>query len=109
VVNATVTTTVRTGDNTWEVWDAGTYGQFNPQVTDRTTADGVREPGYYAFFVPAGQYKVAASAPECTSYESPILTVVDEPIYHNVGLRCTEEAATGVEYRIYLPLVVRQG
>jgi uncharacterized repeat protein (TIGR01451 family) len=109
VVNATVTATVRTGDNTWEVWDAGAHEQYNPQVTDRTTADGVREPGYYAFFVPAGQYKVAASAPECTRYQSPILTVVDEPIYHNVGLRCTDQAATGVDYQIYLPLLVRQG
>ncbi len=107
VVNATVTTTVRTGDDTWEVWDAQEHDQYNPQVTDRTTPDGVKEPGYYAFFVPSGQYKVHASAPGCLDYESPILTVVNEPVYHNVGLRCTEEAAVGVEYHVYLPLVVR--
>lgn len=106
IVNATVTCTVRTGDTAWEVWDASKYNQHNPQVTDDTTEDGVKELGYYAFFVPAGQYKIIATASGCVDYESPILTVIDEPIYHNVGMRCTQ-SVTGVRRKIYLPVVMK--
>ena len=106
IVNATVTCTVRTGDDSWEVWNAGMYDQHNPQVTDYRTADGVTDPGYFAFFVPAGQYKVVATASGCAAYESPILTVVDEPIYHNVGMRCAE-SVSGVAYEVFLPMTLK--
>lgn len=103
VTNATVTATVRSGDDVWTRWEAEATGQVNPQVTDYTTDDGIRVPGYYAFYVPSGQYRVLATAPGCTSYTSPILTVVDAPVFHNVGLRCTEEAQVGVSYSVMLP------
>ncbi|GIV77518.1 MAG: hypothetical protein KatS3mg050_1912 [Litorilinea sp.] len=107
ITNAVVTATVRVGDDQWERWPAEDYGQVNPQVTDASAADRISVPGYYAFYVPAGQYIVLATAPHCVPYTSPILTVVDEPIFHNVGMRCTSESQTGVEYRIFLPAVQR--
>ena len=107
ITNAIVTATERTGDNSWARWQAEKTGQINPQVTDNTTKDGIKIPGYFAFYVPSGQYKVLASAPYCASYTSPILTVVDSPVFHNVGMRCTDEAQTGIGYEIYLPVLMR--
>ncbi len=107
VTNATVTVTVRSGDNSWTLWNAATSGQVNPQVTDLTTPDGIRVPGYFAFYVPPGQYRVLASAPDCTSYVSPILTVVDAPVFHNVALRCGTNAQVGVNVKVYLPSIQR--
>jgi hypothetical protein len=107
ITNATVTATVRTGDDSWTRWPAEDTGQVNPQVTDYTTNDRIKVPGYYAFYVPSGQYRVAAKAPGCAPYTSPILTVVDAPIFHNVGMRCTDEAQTGVQYDQFLPILLR--
>jgi uncharacterized repeat protein (TIGR01451 family) len=96
IEQATVTAYVRTGDQEWDAWDAPRYDQVNPQVTDTATEDKVKQKGYYAFFVPSGQYRVVAQAPRFTEYESPILTVVNEPIYHNVGMRAIKEVQTAV-------------
>lgn len=106
ILNATVTATVRTGDDLWERWEAERTGQVNPQVTNTSKADGIGVPGYYAFYVPSGQYQVQASAPGCSPYLSPILTVIDAPIFHNVGMRCSKDALIGVQY-LYLPLTVK--
>ena len=97
IENATVTAYERTGDTDWTEWDAASRGQFNPQVTDTVTEDKVKQKGYFAFFVPTGQYRVAAEAPEYAAYESPILTVINEPIYQNVGMRRSEKTQTGVK------------
>jgi uncharacterized repeat protein (TIGR01451 family) len=107
ITNATVTATVRTGDTSWARWEAEKTGQVNPQITDHTTKDGIKVPGYYAFYVPSGQYRVLASAPGCVPYTSPILTVIDEPIFHNVGMRCSSSAQIGVSYDLFLPVMLR--
>ncbi len=96
IENATVTAYVRDGDENWPMWEADRYDQVNPQVTDTTTDDKVQEKGYYAFFVPAGQYRVKAQASNYADYASPILTVVSEPIYHNVGMRRSKSTETSV-------------
>jgi len=75
----------------WQVWNAAIWEQVNPQTT---AADG-----YYSFFTLPGKYKVHVTAPGYWEYESPVLTVVDAPVHHNVGLRL-------IRY-VYLPLVVR--
>ena len=106
LTNATVTATVRTGDDSWGPWDAEKTGQVNPQVTDRSTPDKISIPGYYAFYVPPGQYRVQASAPDCADYMSPILTVVDSPIFHNIGMHCGGQAQTWTG-DLFIPLVVR--
>lgn len=96
ISNATVTAWERTGDTDWEVWDAESRNQVNPQITDTTTEDKVKQKGYFAFFVPAGQYRVHAAAPDYAEYTSPVLTVINEPIYHNVGMRRSKQVESGV-------------
>lgn len=97
IEDATVTALRRTGDDSWERWTAEESGQVNPQVTDETTPDRILVPGYYAFYVPPGQYQVNATAPGYADYVSPILTVIDAPVFHNVGMRQTAEKTTSVE------------
>jgi hypothetical protein len=82
-----------TARNKWVVWDATLYGQSNPQVTGRD--------GYFAFFTPPGQFKLVADAQASgfLDYESPVLTVVDEPIRYNVGLL--------KHWMLYLPSIRR--
>ena len=96
IETATVTAFERTGDDQWAKWDAEENGQVNPQVTDETTADKVTVKGYYSFFVPSGQYQVKASAPGYADYTSPILTVVDAPVYQNIGMQKTSESPTRI-------------
>lgn len=108
VTNATVTATVRTGDDTWARWQAELSGQVNPQTTDESKNDRIDVPGYYAFYVPPGQYRVEAAANGCARYTSPILTVVDAPIFHNVGMRCSSAAQIGVSYDAFLPAIMHK-
>lgn len=96
ISNATVTTLVRTGDDSWNIWDAAETAQVNPQVTDESTEDRIKIKGYFAFYVPSGQYKVQAAAPGYLDYVSPILTVVDEPVFHNVGMQKMKQDITGL-------------
>ena len=77
--------------NRWQVWNASVWDQINPQT--------VGADGYYAFFTLPGDYKVTVSAPGYADYESPVLTVVDAPVRHDVGLRRIRH--------VYLPLVLR--
>lgn len=97
IKNATVTTMTRTGDDSWEVWDGSGSAQVNPQVTDETTNDRILVPGYFAFYVPSGQYQVRATADGYAEYVSPILTVVDEPVFHNCGMTPIS-GLTGVKF-----------
>jgi hypothetical protein len=95
---ATVTAWERTGDTDWTVWDAEAHGeQVNPQVTDISTDDKVKQKGYFAFFVPTGQYRVSATAPDYADAESPVLTVINEPIYYNLGMHRSKQNETSVE------------
>jgi hypothetical protein len=82
-----------TARNKWVPWEAGLYGQNNPQVTGPD--------GYFAFFTPPGQFKLVADATAqgYLGYTSPILTVVDEPLRYNVGLTTTSRMM------LYLPAV----
>ena len=97
ITDATVTALQRTGDDAWERWAAEETGQVNPQVTDEVTEDRINVPGYYAFYVPAGQYQVNATAPGYADYTSPILTVIDSPVFHNVGMQPSAGKGTSVE------------
>jgi hypothetical protein len=77
---------------TWQGWNAKLWGQINPQV--------VAADGYYQFFTQPGQYKVVVTAPGFRDYESPVLTVVDAPVHHNVALR--------PDMRTYLPVIINR-
>jgi hypothetical protein len=78
-------------DGEWVVWNAAAWDQINPQT--------VGADGYYAFFTLPGDYKVKVSAPGYWDYESPVLTVVDAPVRHDVPLKKIRE--------LYLPVIVR--
>lgn len=108
LTKATVTVMKRVGDDTWEPWDAEETAQVNPQVTDSSTQDRILIPGYFAFYVPPGQYRVEATAEHCAPYTSPILTVIDAPVFHNVGMRCTAESQSGVGYPVFVPFLVKK-
>ncbi|MFO7679222.1 MAG: hypothetical protein R6X34_04155, partial [Chloroflexota bacterium] len=85
ILNAVVTAYVKVND-TWQVWPAHVYGQSNPQNTDNTVDDGVAEPGYYSFLTPPGQYRIVVAADGFQPYQSPVLTVISEPIHLDIGL-----------------------
>lgn len=76
-------------DGEWKYWPAAIWEQLNPQTT---VSDG-----YYAFFTLPGSYKVVVSAPGYRPYESPILTVVDAPVRHNVPLEPEEPPVASFE------------
>jgi peptide/nickel transport system substrate-binding protein len=87
VIDAQVTAYVWRPDlEDWQVWPAGSYGQFNPQWTDGVTPDGVLVEGYYSFLTPPGQYRIMVEAPGYQPYQSPVLTVISEPIHHDIAL-----------------------
>jgi uncharacterized repeat protein (TIGR01451 family) len=71
----------------WQIWLAGSYGQVNPQRTDGTTEDGVLVEGYYSFLTPPGQYLIYAEAPGYQPYQSPVLTVINDPIHHDIAMQ----------------------
>ena len=96
ITQATVSALTRSGDDQWELWDADPSGQVNPQVTDATTPDNILVEGYYAFYVPSGQYRVEASASGYVSHTSSILTVVDAPVFYNVGMNRAPGSVTSV-------------
>lgn len=93
IAGATVTCyeLVNSTNNLWLPWNATIWDQINPQI--------VGSDGYYAFFTLPGSYKLVVTAPGYWSYESPVLTVVDEPVHHNVPLRQIRT--------IYLPVITR--
>lgn len=76
----------------WVMWDAWNY---NAQVNPQTTLDD----GYYSFYTPKGTYRVVAEKEGYPTYTSPDLVVIDTPVRHNIPLG---------DFKIYLPLVVRQ-
>ncbi|MGD2205967.1 MAG: right-handed parallel beta-helix repeat-containing protein [Anaerolineae bacterium] len=94
---AGVTVTLYVSDTVrhrWLAWDAPLYGQDNPQETGQD--------GYFAFFTPPGRYRLVADgqAQGYELYESPVLTVIDEPIRYNIPI-------WPLPQRIYLPLILR--
>ena len=96
ITTATVSALTRTGDNQWELWQADVTGQVNPQVTDAVFPDSITVPGYFAFYVPSGQYRVEASAAGYADQTSPILTVIDAPVFYNVGMNPAPGGVTSI-------------
>ncbi len=85
ILDAVVTAYVKVGSS-WVVWPAAVYGQVNPQSTDGSTDDGVITAGYYSFLTPPGQYRIKAAAPGFQPYQSPVLTVIQEPVHLDIGM-----------------------
>ncbi len=59
-------------------WPASSFGQTNPFIT--------QSDGYFAFFTPAGTYRLDASKSGYQPYRSPDLHVVNAPVRHDVPL-----------------------
>jgi len=78
-------------NDTWREWLGSIWGQPNPLTTE---ADG-----YLAFYPLPGKYRLYVSAGGFERATSPILTVVDGPLYYNLALTPLD--------RVYLPLVFR--
>ncbi len=56
----------------WILWEAQSYGQQNPQVTDAT--------GFYSFMVPPGTYYLHVHTPGFTDVQSEIITLSENSI-----------------------------
>jgi hypothetical protein len=66
--------------NQYELWQAGEYGQENPETTDNT--------GNYSFLVPAGTYYLTVTAQGYQSYQSDKYSVAEgKEIKFNVELK----------------------
>jgi hypothetical protein len=75
--------------NTWAQWNGSLWSQINPQT--------VGSDGYYAFFTLPGKYKIKVTLDGYFPYESPLITVVDQPVHLNIPL-------VKIKY-LYLPAV----
>ena len=80
VAGAQVTLYKMTSKDWYEPWDAITYGQENPQITDTT--------GNYSFLVPAGTYYLTVSALGYNSYKTDNFSVIEgKEIRNNISLK----------------------
>jgi uncharacterized repeat protein (TIGR01451 family) len=86
ITTGVITAYVRVGDD-WQLWNAGLYGQTNPQLTDGATDDGVLTAGYYSFLTPSGQYLIEAAAPGYQPFMSDVITVITTPVRLDIGLQ----------------------
>jgi plastocyanin len=78
------------GTTTYDVWDAGAFGQINPQTT--------ASDGYYSFFTPAGTYQIGVTKSGYQSYRSMDIIVTNTPVEFNVPL--TPIASQGANYTV---------
>jgi uncharacterized repeat protein (TIGR01451 family) len=84
-------TDLDSGETTYGLWDAESYGgQVNPQTT--------ASDGYFSFFTPAGVFQLDVYTDTYQSYRSWDLVVVDEPVEFNVPL--TPDIAETADYVI---------
>lgn len=74
----------------FSLWDAGAFGQVNPQ---QTPADGG-----FSFLTPVGAYRLDVNHPSYQPYRSPALVVENDPVFYNVGLTPRIEAPA--DYRV---------
>jgi plastocyanin len=83
-------TDLDSGVTTFDLWDAASYDQVNPQTTE--------EDGYFSFFTPAGVYQLGVEKDVYQPYRSWDLVVVDEPVEFNIPL--TPDVAETADYVI---------
>jgi len=111
ITNAWVTITQRTSAGTFVAWNGLVSSQANPQYTDSTYPDKVLIPGYYAYLVEPGDYRIQVTADGYLPYDSVILHVVDTPVTLNVPLNRLNGTLRTVNstarVSVYMPLVER--
>jgi len=111
ITQAWVTATQRAVSGNYVAWNALDFDQVNPQYTGPLSAwnDKVPRLGYFSFLVPAGDYRLLATAPGYLPFQSPVLRVTNAPVTFNIPLKrpgdlagCTPPART-----TYLPVIRR--
>ena len=113
ITNASITVTRQISPNIFMAWNAFAFNQVNPQFSDSLYPDKVLIPGYYAFFVTPGVYKVHVTAPGFLGYESNALVVQAKPVTLNVPMERTNGALQAVgataatRLFVYLPVSMR--
>lgn len=111
ITRAWVTATRQIAPGAFTPWNALEYSQVNPQYTDSLYPDKVLAPGYYSFRVPPGAYRMSVIAPGFVPFESPVLTVLNEPVTFHVPLERSagilRDVPTLPPNRLFLPLVSR--
>ena len=66
------------GDLAYSLWDAGAFGQANPQTTG--------DDGYFSFFTPPGTYQLHVTKAGYQPHWSDDIVVADEPVQVDVPL-----------------------
>jgi uncharacterized repeat protein (TIGR01451 family) len=115
ITRAWVTATQRIAEGEYVPWNALDYDQVNPQYTGPVSVwpDLVPRLGYFSFLVPAGSYRLLATAPGYVPFRSPVLYVTNSPVTLNVPMLrpgdvgiCTSAPPPPL-HKIYLPITRR--
>lgn len=86
-LEASATAAEESSASAFTLWNAGDFGQVNPQST---LADG-----YFSFLTPAGTYRIEVNRSGYQAHRSPDLAVVSDPVRYDVPLTpVISEAAT---------------
>jgi uncharacterized repeat protein (TIGR01451 family) len=105
----TATQSIAAGD--YVPWNALDFDQVNPQYTGPLSVwpDKVPRLGYFSFLVPAGGYRLLATAPGYVPFQSQVLHVTNLPVTLNIPMKRLGDVADCAPsmHRVYLPIVMR--
>ena len=111
ITQAWVTATQRIATGDYAPWNALDFDQVNPQYTGPLSVwpDKVPRLGYFSFLVPAGGYRLLATAPGYVPFQSQVLHVTNSPVTLNIPMKRPGDVAdcTPPTYKAYLPIVTR--
>jgi len=111
ITQAWVTATQRIATGDYAPWNALDFNQVNPQYTGPLSVwpDKVPRLGYFSFLVPAGGYRLLATAPGYVPFQSQVLHVTNSPVTLNIPMKRPGDVADCAPsmHRVYLPIVIR--
>ena len=111
ITQAWVTATQRIATGVYAPWNALAYDQANPQYTGPLSVwpDKVPRLGYFSFLVPAGGYRLLATAPGYVPFQSQVLHVTNSPVTLNIPMKRPGDVADCAPsmHRVYVPIVTR--
>lgn len=111
ITQAWVTATQRIAAGNYVPWNAWEFDQVNPQYTGPLSVwpDKVPRLGYFSFLVPAGGYRLLATAPGYVPFQSRVLYVTNSPVTLNIPMKRPGDVADCAPsiHRVYLPIVMR--
>jgi hypothetical protein len=111
ITQAWVTATQKIAAGEYTPWNALEYNQVNPQYTGPLSIwpDKVPRFGYFSFLVPAGSYRLLATAPGYVPFQSQVLYVTNSPVTLNIPMKRPGDLAVCAPSlrKVYLPMVMR--